>query len=115
MNDKIESGYIYINKYKSLSPYLIFAGIIYYSIYIGGPYYLFAIFTFIAGWLGAAPNFNLANGCLPQLTLIFCLLLSIAFGPIAVHIGLVGWATWAIFSLELCISVNVKSTTKANL
>lgn len=72
-------------------------------------------------WLGracASPNINLADGCLPQIVLLFALGLGLWLGSTWFAVGLACWLTWLVTSVwmgldaERCASSDAHSGPK---
>jgi hypothetical protein len=84
------------------SPYGILVLLVAYAAWQSNWWLLFGVPLIYLGWVCAAPNLNLADGCLPQLVVIVGLILGAMVSPrVFSALGAVCWVSWLVCSLEL--------------
>lgn len=82
-------------------PYVILAILVGYAAWQHNWWLLLGIPFIYVGWVSAAPNLNLANGCLPQLILIVGLVgAAVLSRRWPLEIAAVCWISWLVLSLE---------------
>jgi len=83
-------------------PYILLAGLLAAAAWQRSWWLLLGIPLIYLGWAGSAPNLNLMDGCLPQLSLIAGVVLALIFANRTFfQLGLVTWIGWLACSLEL--------------
>ncbi len=82
-------------------PYLLLVAIVLASVSHESWWLLLGLGSVFLGWACAAPNLNLADGFLPQLSLVVAVVLVVLGWSVAAAVLSACWAAWLLCSLEL--------------
>jgi len=91
------------NRRTMVTPYLALVSVLASTFVYHDAWLLFGLLAVYLGWIGTAPNLNLADGCIAQISLLIGVLIGFAFVPRLLLFGGIVWVTWFVGSLELAL------------
>jgi len=114
--DHVLSDLVFFDKRKLFAPYLILASVVGFAVMHEYWWLLASIPVIVVGMLCSSPNLNLADGCLTQLVLVVSIMCAIVFQSFEFfHIGMVGWFTWLLSSVELAYRFSIRKSGETNV